>query len=103
MDAWTLDLCRQIVPPMIEAKWPSPWPARTLIVAAGKSGILPTSDHSRDAVKLMEIGGERNPDTIAVTHPAMRHPWNRRAPELFAETARAWFEREEIPDGLKKL
>jgi hypothetical protein len=51
----------------------------------------------------MEIGGERNPDTIAVTHPAMRHPWNRRAPELFAETARAWFEREEIPDGLKKL
>lgn len=103
MDACTLDLCRQIVAPMIEAKWPSPWPARTLIVAAGKSGILPTSDRPEDAVKLMEIGRERNPDTIAVTHPAMRHPWNRQAPELFAGTARAWFERGEIPDGFQKL
>jgi pimeloyl-ACP methyl ester carboxylesterase len=103
MDACTLDLCRQIVPPMIEAKWPSPWPARTLIIAAGKSGILPTSDHPQDAFKLMEIGRERNPDTIAFTHPAMRHPWNRQAPELFAETAKAWFERREIPGGFKKL
>ena len=101
--ACTIDLCRQIVPPMIETTWPSPWPARTLIVAAGKSGILPSSDHPHDAVKLMEIGRERNRETIAVTHPAMRHPWNRQAPLLFAETARAWFEGEEIPSGFEKL
>jgi pimeloyl-ACP methyl ester carboxylesterase len=99
----TIDLCRQIAPPMIETTWPSPWPARTLIVAAGKSGILPSSDHPHDAVKLMGIGRKRNPETIAVTHPAMRHPWNRQAPLLFAETARAWFEGGEILSGFKKL
>ena len=99
----TLGLCRQILPPMISATWPSPWPARTLIVAAGKSGILPTGDHPQDAVRLMEIGRGRNSATIAVTHPEMRHPWNRQDPVLFAETARAWFEGEEIPAGFKKL
>jgi hypothetical protein len=51
----------------------------------------------------MEIGRERNPGTIAVIHPAMRHPWNRQAPMLFAETARAWFEEGEIPSGFEKL
>jgi hypothetical protein len=88
---------------MIATTWPSPWAARTLIVAAGKRGILPTCDNPQDAVKLMEIGRERNPDTLAVTHPEMRHPWNLQAPELFAETARAWFGREEIPSGFKFL
>jgi pimeloyl-ACP methyl ester carboxylesterase len=102
-DTCTIELCRQIVPAMTETTWPSPWPARTLIVAAGKSGILPTSDHAHDAVKLMQIGRERNPETVAVTHPAMRHPWNRQAPLLFAETAKAWFEGEEILSGFKKL
>jgi pimeloyl-ACP methyl ester carboxylesterase len=99
----TMDLCRQIILPMTETTWPSPWPARTLIVAAGKGGIIPSRDHPHDAVKLMKIGRERNPGTIAVIHPAMRHPWNRQAPMLFAETARAWFEEGEIPSGFEKL
>jgi hypothetical protein len=34
--AYTLDLCRQIAPPLIQSTWPSPWRARTLIFAAGK-------------------------------------------------------------------
>ncbi|KAK9240838.1 alpha/beta-hydrolase [Lipomyces kononenkoae] len=96
----SLDLCRQAVPAIIESEWPSPWPARTLIVAAGKSGVVPSNDHPQDAIKLMGIGRLRNPDTIAFTHPAMRHPWNRQAPKLFAETARAWFE---ISSGFEKL
>jgi len=102
-DPCTLDLCRQIVPAMITTKWPSPWPARTLIVAAGKSGILPSSDDPQDAIKLRDIGRERNPETIAFTHPAMRHPWNRQAPLLWAETTRAWFEKGEMPSGFEKL
>ncbi len=100
----SMELCSQIVAsPMMGTRWPSSWPARTLIVAAGKSGILPSSDHPHDAVRLMVIGRERSPETIAVTHKAMRHPWNRQAPALFAETARAWFEREDIPVGFEKL
>ncbi|RDL34619.1 uncharacterized protein BP5553_07747 [Venustampulla echinocandica] len=99
----SIELCRQVVPPMIETTWPSPWPARTLIVAAGKSGILPSSDRLEDARKLMDIGREKNVETIAVTHPLMRHPWNRQAPLLFAQTARAWFEGEQIPSGFEDL
>jgi hypothetical protein len=98
-----IDLCRQIALALLESTWPSAWPARTLIVAAGKGGIIPSKDHPHDAVKLMEIGRERNPETIAVTHPAMRHPWNRQAPVLFAQTAHAWFEGDEIPSGFLRL
>lgn len=99
----TLDLCRQIVSPETPTQWPSPWPARTLIVAAGKGGFIPTSDHPHDAVKLMEIGRELNIETAAYTHLDMRHPWNRQAPQLFAETAQAWFEQKKLPEGFSKL
>lgn len=99
----TLDLCRQIVSPEAPTQWPSPWPARTLIVAAGKGGLIPTSDHPHDAVKLMEIGREMNAETVAYTHLKLRHPWNRQVPQLFAETAQAWFEKRELPEGFFQL
>jgi pimeloyl-ACP methyl ester carboxylesterase len=99
----TLGLCQQLAPTMLDTTWPDTWPARTLIVAAGKKGILPTADHPEDAVRLMEIGRGRNEDTVAVTHKEMRHPWNRQDPKLFAETARTWFEKGEIVDGFEKL
>lgn len=99
----TLELCRQIAPVMLTTIWPSPWPARTLIVAAGKGGIIPSKDHPHDAVRLMEIGNELNSETIAVTHPAMRHPWNRQDPLLFADTARSWFEGEQMLAGFERL
>ncbi|KAL2851172.1 Alpha/Beta hydrolase protein [Aspergillus pseudoustus] len=99
----TLDLCRQIVSPESLTQWPAPWPARTLIVAAGKGGFIPTHDHPHDAVRLMQIGRELNPETIAYTHPQMRHPWNRQAPQFFAQTAEAWIEGWEMPEGFVKL
>ncbi|KAG9253645.1 Alpha/Beta hydrolase protein [Emericellopsis atlantica] len=104
-NACTLELCRQVVSPVTTSttQWPSPWRARTLIVAAGKGGLIPSSDHPHDAVKLMEIGRELNPETVAYTHPSMRHPWNRQAPLLFAETSEAWFEQKELPGGFVKL
>jgi hypothetical protein len=90
-------LCCQIVPPMVATTWPSPWPAPTLIVAAGKGSIIPSMDYHHDAVKLWNIGRELNSETVAVTHPGMRHPWNRQDPRLFAEMASTWLEGEEIP------
>lgn len=102
-DVCTVALCRQIVSPMSPVRWPFAWPARALIVAAGKGGFIPSSDHPHDARRLMQIGNELNKDTIAFTHLAMRHPWNRQAPMLFAETARAWIEGEEILGAFDKL
>ena len=84
-------------------EWPSPWPARTLIVAAGKGGIVPSADRPNDARKLRDIGRQANDETKAYTHPAMRHPWSRQDPKLFAETARKWFEEGTAPDGFVEL
>lgn len=95
----TLELCRQIVSPETPSEWPAPWKSRTLIVAAGRGGFIPTSDHPHDAVRLMEIGRELNAETVAYTHSAMRHPWNRQDPVLFAETAAAWIQGRQLPEG----
>lgn len=84
-------------------EWPSPWPAKTLIVAAGKAGFLPTADHPHDAVRLRDIGRELNGETQAVTHPKMRHPWNRQAPELCARAVRQWIEGGVVADGFVDL
>lgn len=99
----TLDLCRQIVSPETPSEWPAPWNARTLIVAAGRGGFIPSSDHPHDAVRLMEIGRELNTETVAYTHLGMRHPWNRQDPVLFAATATAWLEGRELPEGFVEL
>jgi pimeloyl-ACP methyl ester carboxylesterase len=104
----SLALCRDIVAAISGSGsgqgWPpQPWPARTLIVVAGKRGILPSNDHPEDAKKLAGIGRELNADTVAMTHPLMRHPWNIQDPKLFAETTCAWFERRPIPDGFEPL
>lgn len=101
----TMELCRQICSPMTDdsESWPSPWPHATLVVAAGKAGILPTSDRPQDAIRLAKIGQQMNDGTIAVVQPQMRHPWNRQAPELFATTVRAWLDGGQLPDGFHRL
>ncbi|KAJ9637618.1 hypothetical protein H2204_004767 [Knufia peltigerae] len=100
----TLDLCRQICQPMLASDgWPDPWPQPTLVIAAGKAGLLPTSDHPHDARKLAGIGNRGNNNTRAVMHPQMRHPWNRQAPKLFADTVQKWFRDEPLPAGFIDL
>lgn len=86
----SLELNRQIFAP-VDSKWPSPWPARTLIVAAGKRGLLPTDDNADTATKLAEIGRKGNTETLAVVQYGMRHPWSLQAPELFASAVDVWF------------
>ena len=86
-----------------DTEWPAPWKAKTLIVAAGKGGILPTADHPHDAMRLRGIGQKGNEETRAVTHSRMRHSWNRQAPELFASAVRKWFEGGVVLDGFVEL
>jgi hypothetical protein len=86
-----------------DVEWTAPWRAKTLIVAAGKRGILPTADHPHDALRLRNIGRKGNEESRAVTHPNMRHPWNRQAPELFARAVRKWFEEGVVLDGFVEL
>jgi pimeloyl-ACP methyl ester carboxylesterase len=79
------------------------WPAKTLIIAAGKSCILPTRDSPDDAKRLAAIGRRLNNGTRTICHPKLRHPQNRQAPELVAKTCRAWFEDQPISNGFIEL
>ncbi|KAI7239788.1 hypothetical protein KC330_g1720 [Hortaea werneckii] len=102
----SVSLCREVLYAISLADdncWPDPWKARTMIVCAGKSDLLPTNDSEADTVHMRDIARTLNPETIAVVNPQIRHPWNRQKPELFAQAAKAWFEREEIPDDFRQL
>lgn len=100
----TVEYYRQVFSSSDDAeKWPRPWPAKTLVIAAGKGGLIPSDDRPDDARKLAKIGREMNGATRAVTHPDMRHPWVLQDPELFAETVKRWFEEESVPDGFMPL
>lgn len=59
----TLRLTGQVLNPSQEFQ-PLPWPARKLIVAAGKKGILPMSDDPDQARRLASVG--THGDTRAV-------------------------------------
>ena len=80
-----------------------PWKARTCIIAAGKSGILPTADSPADALRFRDAGRKVNAETIAFTHKGMRHAWNLQDPALFSRAAMAWFEGEPLPEGFVEL
>ncbi|KAG9762560.1 alpha/beta-hydrolase, partial [Aureobasidium melanogenum] len=100
----TVEYYRQVFATTDDAeKWPKPWPARTLVIAAGKGGLVPSNDRPQDAKKLAGIGREANTATRAVTHPDMRHPWIWQDPLLFAETTKLWFEEETVPAGFVPL
>ena len=72
--------------------WPAPWPAKTLIVVAGKGGIIPSNDSIDAATRLADIGRKMNSGTRVITHPKMRHPWVVQDPKLFADAVMAWLE-----------
>ncbi|KAJ5296076.1 hypothetical protein PENANT_c021G00375 [Penicillium antarcticum] len=99
----TMKACREIAEAMNTAMLPEPWPAPTLIVAAGRGGVIPSYDHPDDARKLAAIGRELNDRTIAVVHPRMRHPWHQQDPALFVSMIRAWIGGFEVPAGFESL
>ncbi|KAK4610592.1 AB hydrolase superfamily protein [Fulvia fulva] len=68
----TIELNKQIfVDGLSDDAWPSPWPAKTLIIAATKRGIMPTDDNADIARKLAAIGSQKNKETSAVAHPGI--------------------------------
>ncbi|KAI6813369.1 hypothetical protein KC340_g4963 [Hortaea werneckii] len=102
----SVSLCREVLYPISLADdscWPDPWKARTMVVCAGKSDLLPTNDSEADTLHMRDIARTLNPETIAVVNPQIRHPWNRQKPELFAQAAKAWFGQEGIPDDFRQL
>ena len=80
-----------------------PWPSRTLIIAAGKGGLIPSNDNVDVARRLAKVGRQGNARTVATIHPAMRHPWPRQDPKLWAETVTSWVEEKDIPSGFASL
>jgi pimeloyl-ACP methyl ester carboxylesterase len=83
--------------------WPTPWPARTCIINAGKRGLLPTGDVPTHTIMFRDIGRKGNLETTAYNHPGMHHPWFRQDPKLFAEAVSCWFEHRPLPDGFVEL
>jgi pimeloyl-ACP methyl ester carboxylesterase len=90
-----MSLCTDIA--HIEKVKLRPWASRTLIVVAGKGGLVPSNDNADAARSLATVGREGNAKTTAVTHPAMRHPWNRQNPRLWAEIVESWVEERSLP------
>jgi len=98
-----MPLCRSIIETLAKRTEPGPWSARTLIVAATKSGIIPSLDSPEVAKKLAGIGRLGNEETLAVEHKGMRHPWCRQDPSLFARLVEAWIQGKELPEGFEIL
>ncbi|GIZ44050.1 hypothetical protein CKM354_000725900 [Cercospora kikuchii] len=100
----TLDFNKEVFSGSLsEEQWPQ-FEARALVIAATKKGILPTNDNVQVARDVAEAGRKLNRETFAVQHKAMRHPWNRQDPRLFAEVLRTWVEEKGmLPSGFERL
>lgn len=83
--------------------WPESWSARTLVVVAGKQGLLPTADQGWAAIKLKRIGLAGGAECRAVRHPMMRHPWDRQDGPLFARAVEAWVDKGEVVEGFVEI
>lgn len=97
----SMSLCTQIA--HINKLELKPWSSRTLIIAAGKGGLIPSNDNLEVARRLAKVGIQGNAKTAVYVHPAMRHPWNRQNPKLWAESVIAWVEEKSIPAGFELL
>ncbi|KAF2489450.1 alpha/beta-hydrolase [Lophium mytilinum] len=76
--------------------------ARMLVIAATKSGIVPSGDRVEDAKRIAELArgkGAGSGEVRVVKHAGMRHAWNRQDPDLFARAVVAWVDREDVVEG----
>lgn len=99
-------LCAEVIRVMTDAEADiGPIPARTLVVAAAKSGVVPSGDSVPDAERVVHLvrEGEGCKESRGVRHEGMRHPWNGQDPELFASAVVAWIESKELPEGFVDL
>ena len=82
---------------------PSPWPAKTLIVAVGHPGFPQFGDSPAVALRLCSIGRQVNAQTTAYGSVDLTHAWPINHPELFATAVREWFQQGTVPDFLECL
>lgn len=98
----TLRLCKDVLAILVSKVALPAVPARTLIVAATRKGLVPT-DSVEDAESALEQAGSGNASSRAVQMPDMMHPWDTQAPELFADCVRKWINGEELPKEMVAL
>lgn len=84
-------------------KWPTPWPARTLIVAVGRPGFPQFGDSPPAAQRLCSIGRQGNPQTTVYGSVDLTHAWPVFNPELFATAVKEWFQQGTVPDFLERI
>jgi pimeloyl-ACP methyl ester carboxylesterase len=101
--ACTMSLCREVVGTIVSDAEILPAPARTLMIAATKRGLLPTNDRTEDAKMVADIMKEGNGASRAVEVRTMRHPWDLQDPELFARSVVAWIEGIALPEEISDL
>ncbi|OCL10801.1 alpha/beta-hydrolase [Glonium stellatum] len=99
----SIALCREIINIFTTAHAQEPIAARTLVVAATKSGLVPSNDSVEDAKVFTSIARKGNELSKGVQHKGMRHPWNRQSPELFAEAIICWIEQRTLPNGFQDI
>ena len=100
-----MELCREIVASATsdQDREILPAPARTLIVAPQKRGLLPTNDSVQDAKEVLEVMRKGNARSRAVIVKTMRHAWDVQDPLFFAQTLMAWIEDRPLPEQFRDL
>lgn len=94
---------RSITDTLCNDKWPSPWPARTMIVAVGRPGFPQFGDSPAVAQRLCSIGRQGNPQTTAYGSAELTHAWPILNPELFAIAICEWLQQGTVPDFLERI
>ena len=101
--ACTMSLCREVIRIIVSDMEILPAPEKTVMVAATKSGLLPTADRIKDARMVADIIKRMNSESRAVEVRTMRHSWNLQDPELFARSIMAWIEGAALPEEITDL
>lgn len=98
----TLQLCRDVLAILVSKAALPAVPARALIVAATRKGLVPT-DSVDDARLALQQAGSGNASSRAVQMPDMMHPWDMQAPQLFADCVRKWINDENLAKEMVAL
>jgi pimeloyl-ACP methyl ester carboxylesterase len=94
---------RCITDALCNDEFPTPWPARTLIVAVGRPGFPQFGDSPTVALRLCSIGRQANPQTAAYGSVDLTHAWPIINPQLFATAVHQWLQQGTVPDFLDCL
>ena len=93
---------REVVSVLVTDKPIAPVPARTLVAAATKGGLIPSNDNVKTASWVLQAirQDQGSTESRAVRIPLMRHGWNVIDPSFFARVLRAWMEQQDLPEGV---